>query len=455
MRTYLSDIGRIHIPFALIALLALSAAPVFAQPASTFTDGTTTSGTDPRRLGNTSRVAGELLTDNDPSASPDQQRLANEYQPKGIEAGSFLVFPEATSDLLRSNNIYATKNNRIGDWVSRNKVGFRAQSRYNVHKLDFSADIEKLWYRKEVANNQINGRFAIDGRFDLERGTELTGFATAYVQHEDRGAADATGGVKPAQIFGNVQTLGGRTTTGAWIHSGDFTRTQLQYSDVAGASGNTIRNSRRDRTEYKVTGRTAYEMFPGYYAVGYGTANRRDYASAISLGNVNRDSQGFGVYTGAGVDLTQLIRGDFLVGYIRQDYVSPALKDPAGFAVRMTLNWTPDRQTLIVPAIDREILESTSTGISGIMRTSASLLARREVQRNIIVTGYVALNQDKYIGSNTPSYGFETRGTLTYAFNANLFTTGEVGYRQRKADSTAIVSGFDQVTTMLRLGIRM
>lgn len=441
--------------FVAVFVVTLSATPLSAQPASTFTDGTTTSGTDPRRLGNTSRVAGEILTDNDPSASPDQHRLANEYQPKGIEAGSFLVFPEATFDRIRSNNIYATKNNRIGDWVSRSKAGFRAQSRFNMHKLDFSGDLEKLWYENEVANNQLNGRLAIDGRYDLERGSELTGYATAYTQHEDRGAADATGGVTPTRIFGNVQTIGGRTTTGSWIHSSEITRMQLQFDDVSGGSTRTIRNSLRDRTEYKGTGRTAYEIFPGYYAVGYATVNRRDYASAVSLGNVDRSSNGFGVYSGAGVDLTQLVRGDFLLGYIRQNYESPALKDPSGFAVRMTLNWTPDRQTLIVPSLDREVLESTSTGVSGILRSSMSLLVRRELQRNIIVTGFGALNKDQYVGSEAPSYGFETRGTLTYAFNANLFTSGEIGYRKRKADSTAIVSGFDQVTTMLRLGVRM
>jgi hypothetical protein len=429
-------------------------AGAFAQPASTFTDGTTTSGTDPRRLGNTSRVAGEILTDNDPSASPDQQRLANEYQPKGIEAGSFLVFPEAIADMLRSNNIYATKNDRKGDWISREKVGFRAQSRFNMHKLDFSGDIEKLWYLREVSNNQINGQLAADGRYDLSRGTELTGYLNTYWRHEDRGAADASGGAKPTPVFGNLQTFGGRTTAGPWINSGDFTRHQMQFGDVPGASGATIRNSRRDRTEYKLNSRTAYEIFPGYYAVGYGTVNKRIY-DTIGLGNVDRDSEGFGVYTGAGVDLTQLLRGDFLVGYIRQSYASPVLRDASGPAIKATLNWTPDRQTLIVPALDRDVLESSTTNISGILRTSASLLARREIQRNIILTGYVAINEDKYVGSSTPSYGFETRGTLTYAFNANLFASGELSYRERKADSKAVVSSFNQTTSMLRIGLRL
>ncbi len=444
------------VPFAALSLgMVMLAGTAVAQPASNFTDGSSTSGTDPRRLGNTSRVAGEILTDTDPSASPDQRRLADEYQPKGIEAGSFLVYPEATTEATYSDNIYATKNNTVGDWVSKNKVGFRAQSRLNLHKFDFFGDIEKLFYRRDTANDQVNGRFGFDGRYDLSRGTEITGAASAYWQHEDRGSPDATSGRDPTPITGNVQTIGGRTTGGAWIHSADVSRHQLQYGNVQTGTGATTLNSRRDRSEYKLTGRTAYEMFPGYYAVGYGTLNKRAYESSINFGNVKRDSEGFAVYTGAGVDISQLIRGDFLVGYLRQNYESPALRDPSGVAVKVTLNWTPDRQTLIVPSIDREVLESTTTAISGIMRTSASLLARRELQRNIIVTGYASMFKDQYVGADAPSYGFETRGSLTYAFNANVFTQGEIGYRKRKADSTAVVSGFDQTTTMLRLGVRM
>ncbi len=435
--------------------LVMLAGTAVAQPASTFTDGTTTSGTDPRRLGNTSRVAGEILTDTNPAASPDQQRLADEYQPKGIEAGSFLVYPEATTEAIYSNNIYATKNNAVSDWVSKNKAGFRAQSRLNLHKFDFFGDIEKLFYRRETANDQVNGRFGFDGRYDLSRGTELTAAASAYWQHEDRGSPDATSGKDPTPVNGNIQTFGGRTSGGAWINSGEFSRHQMQFGNVQTAAGTTTLNSRRDRSEYKLTGRTAYEMFPGYYAVGYGVLNKRAYESSVNFGNVKRDSEGFAVYTGAGVDISQLIRGDFLVGYLRQNYESPALRDPSGLAVKVTLNWTPDRQTLIVPSIDREVLESTTTNVSGIMRTSASLLARRELQRNIIVTGYGSVFKDQYIGADKPSYGFETRGSLTYAFNANLFTQGEVGYRKRMADSAAVVSGFNQTTTMLRLGVRM
>lgn len=447
-----TTLGVIAVLGAFAASLLIGG-PASAQPASTFTDGSTTSGTDPRRLRNTSRVAGEILTDNDPAASPDERRLADEYQPKGVEMGSYLVYPEASTGMSRNNNIYATRGGTIGDWISKNQVGFRAQSRFDTHALNFSGELEKVWYMREVSNNQINARLRADGRYDLQRGTEFTAAATAYQDHEDRGSPDATGGRVPTPILGNSQSVGGKTTSGVWIHSAELNRLQLKFDDIDG-NGTKIRNSLRDRSEYKVNARSAYEIFPGYYAVGVVSANKRDYEAPISLGGVNRDSQGYAGYAGAGVDLSQLVRGDFLVGYLRQDYTSPALRDPSGFAIKSSLNWTPDRQTLIVPAIDREVLESSSQRVSGILRTSFSVLARREVQRNIILTGYASVNQDKYIGTDEPSYGFEVKASITYAFTREFYTQFESGHRQRFADSTAIVAPFNQTVTTLRFGLR-
>ncbi|MFT2536360.1 outer membrane beta-barrel protein, partial [Escherichia coli] len=84
----------------------------------------------------------------------------------------------------------------------------------------------------------------------------------------------------------------------------------------------------------------------------------------------------------------------FLVGYFKQDYNSSTLQSPSGLAVRAVFNWTPDKQTLIVPSLERSVLESTTAGASSMVRTALTVLARRELQRNLVASVFGGVYYD-------------------------------------------------------------
>lgn len=415
--------------------------------------GVSSSGVDPRRQSHTSKVASEIETREPEGSVSDEGRVHDAYQPKGVELGSFLLLPDVSIGEAYNSNVFAAEDAR-GDFITRINPTFKLRSRFDRHLLNFSGDFEQLFYRRYDDDNQFNAQLSADGRLDIGTASEVTAYLTAFRQHEDRASPDAANGEEPTPYNGIEGRLGGKTVEGRWVFSVNGLHRTLDYEDVDTASGTTISNDGRDRSVHELTGRTAYEMFPGYFAVAQLTANRRDYHETVNAGGVDRDSSGYAGEVGVGVDLSRLIRGDFLVGYFQQDYEDSTLDDPSGLSLQSVFNWTPSRLTLVVASLKREVVETTNATASSIVRNGTSFLVRHELQRNVILSAFGSVNFDEYEGVDGNSWTYEARGSVTYVFNPNVYTAAELSYRQRDADA-AVANSYEQAVASVRLGFRM
>jgi hypothetical protein len=198
---------------------------------------------------------------------------------------------------------------------------------------------------------------------------------------------------------------------------------------------------------------TSYEMFPGYSVIGEVSANRRSYDSNRDDLGFQRSSWGYAARTGIGVDISQLIRGDFMIGYMAQNYEDPRFKDPKGLSVRASFNWTPSKMTVVVPSFERSIQETTTSQVSGSVRTSAGVLVRHELQRNIVLTMTTRVSNDYYKGTGQSNWTYEARLRGIWSLAPEYYIGGEAGSRIRT--STVQSSEFKQTTVLLRFGLRM
>lgn len=413
-----------------------------------------TNGVDPRRQGNASKVAAEIESREPQGSVADQGRVDDAYQPKGVKLGSFLLFPDFSIREAYNNNIYATRNDYRGDFITTLNPSVKLRSQFDRHMLNFSGELEQNLYKAYNDDNHLNLRSSVDGRFDVGSTTELTGFFSLYRQHEDRASPDAVAGEKPTPYLGSTTRLGGKTVDGRWVYTLNGAAQTYDYESVQTSSGTTISNDGRDRKEYEAAARVGYEMFPGYFVLSELSVNERAYDRSINVGGVDRSSSGYRAEAGVGVDLSRLVRGDFLVGYLGQDYEDPTLSDPSGLSLQSVLNWTPTPQTLVVFSLKREVAETTNATASSIMRNSSSVLVRHELRRNIIASVFGRVDYDQYEGRNGKSWTYETRGSLTYVFNPNVYMSGELSYRQRDADG-GVANNYDQTIAFVRAGVRM
>lgn len=434
----------------LTLLSALSAAPAQAQKKL---DLPTQNERDPRRSANTAKVAAEPNPEKDPAGHDDPSRTDDSFQPKGIELGSFLLLPQLENELTYNSNVFAQETGGKSDLILRVAPEFKLRSRFSSHALNITARAEQYLFKTYTSDNHLDAGVLVDGRYDLERGAEITNVLDLNQRYEDRGSPDAVGGKHPTLTYAMQNTLGGKKQMGRYTVSGELQNARRLFNDSDTAAGTSINNSDRDRWEHSAMLRGSYEMFPGYSAVAEIRGNTRRYDDRVDDAGLNRSSKGYQVNAGIGVDISQLIRGDFLLGYYQQDYEDNRLRDPRGLSFRAAFNWTPTRMTVVVPSLERTVLETTQGSTSAMVRSNLSLLVRHELQRNIILTGSGSVSYDEFKGINKSSWTYETRGRVLYAFSPEVYVGGEVGFRSRESELAG--QSYQQLITSVRFGLRM
>ncbi|MFM2042060.1 MAG: hypothetical protein RLY86_636 [Pseudomonadota bacterium] len=405
------------------------------------------------------RERGATITRNvddaaNPSGEADPQRVDESYQARGMEWGQFLFFPLLDVSASYNSNIFATRDDAKGDTITRIAPEFRLRSRFKEHSLNFRGRLEQFVYLDYTDDNRLDGSLQVDGRYDVRRTWEINFYADANQQHEDRGSPDAAGGLEPTRTRNATARVSTKADMGRYgIQSEVAVQRRKFFSTPAANETGRIEQGFRDRTELSAMLRGSYEIFPGYSAVVEGTADTRNYDDERDRAGFDRSSEGATFRAGIGVDISQVIRGDFLVGYLKQNYDDPRLSDPTGLSLKASFNWTPSRMTVVVPSLERSVYETTTSGASGMVRTGGTLTVRHELQRNLVVTGVGSVFFDTFKGSVREDWTYDTRVRALYSLSDNYYIGGEVGYRKRTSDTRS--QGFDQTVVLLRVGFQI
>ncbi|MFY8094266.1 MAG: outer membrane beta-barrel protein [Niveispirillum sp.] len=409
--------------------------------------------TQPAAKSNAAPITQENNTASDEAGSDDSDRVNESYQPKGLEAGSFLFFPKIEVDGLYNSNVFAQEMDKKSDTILRISPDFQFRSRFTRHELNIAAKADRYIYDTYSSDNRTDLSTNIDGRLDIERSWEATLNLDAYKRGEDRGSPDAVAGVKPTPTYGMTANVGTRKEQGRFVFAANGKLSRRTYDNVETSTNTVVNNHDRDRWEYVGQLRGEYAVYDVVSIVGVGELNQRDYDDRLDDNGYARSSNGFRLETGVSVDISQIIKGDITAGYFEQDYDDARFTSPSGFAFRARLNWTPSRMTVVVPSLEREVDETISQNVSSLVRTSGGVLVRHELQRNLVLTASGNVRHEKYEGTSERAWNYETRLRGTYAFSPEFFTAGEVAYRDR--NSTRVNSSYEQWTMLLRVGARI
>lgn len=440
-------IAEIATSFALIAILVETTA---AAQSLKFDSETAP---DPRRANGSAKITQEIHPSDSDKGGNDKERIAESYQPKGVRVGSFLFFPLLEAETAFNDNIYGSKSNKKPDFILKTAPELRFRSQFSEHDLNVTARVEDYLYKTNQSENHVDASLNADGRYDLERNWEATGRLNINQAYEDRGSPDDVGGKRPTLTRSVSTRLGSKKNDGRMTYIGDFSINRRVFFDVRTSNNTTINNSDRNRTEAEANLGTSYEMFPGYSAVVEASANSRTYDDRRDDQGFERSSKGYALRSGIGVDISQLIRGDFTVGYMAQDYQDSRFTDPQGLSARASFNWTPSKLTVVVPSIERTIQETTSANNSAIVRTGFNLLVRHEWQRNTVLTATARVSKDSYTGTNQSDWNYEARVRGIWALAPEYYTSAEVGTRMRQSNVAS--SEFIQTVGLVRFGVRL
>jgi hypothetical protein len=387
-----------------------------------------------------------LLSDPDtrdpvaPEDMPVKNRPWPEFQAVGLRYGPWMYYPTATIGVLYDSNVFSSPTNRQSDFATRFSAGVRARSLWERHALDFSLKTDSTLYREHTTLNETNVDFNANGRLDIDHSTQLLGHVQAAYLHDDVGSLTSpTGAIEPTPyaFFSSNVTL--RKEFGRFTASAGARVDSYDYGSVRAANGSLINQDARDGQVYTVHERIDYAFSEKFAVFGSLENNRRDFRG-LPTGSL--DSTGYRALTGIDVELTHLIKGEFAIGYLRQNFVSPAIGDISGPAYRAMLTWSPTRQLDIHFNAEQIVTTTADTSVTGVLANSFQLGADYEIRPDLVLSPQFIYEKDDFKGLPRKDNVYAAEMRLKRIFNR--WASASVYYRYLQRDSNNPLNSYEK-----------
>jgi hypothetical protein len=378
----------------------------------------------------TRRLAAGLLA---AALAPAAAEAQDEFTPRNIRVGSFLLQPEITLAETWNDNIFYTENDEESDFITNVRPSLRLRSTWSRHALNAYAYYDADFYADHSEENDDAWGAAVDGFYDIQEGARFSGFGAYDHYEEDRFDAETgddrddvdrlTGQLRLFYTFNRL----GVTLTGRAV--------DYSYDD----------QEDRDRLEYLLGVRGAWLFSPRFNIFAEPFYTNRDFNDDTNP----RDSDTVGFNVGAAFDVTGLITGEAGIGYAKASFDDPDEDDFDYLTLTGSLDWAITQLTTITGGLSRADEETTQDGASAKVVTAATVGVEHYLRRNIILNADFTYENEDFEGiervDNNYILGFGGR----YLVNRNIELFAGYLLRDRESDA----DGEDFLSNAITVGI--
>ncbi len=241
------------------------------------------------------------LTLGAPAAALGQQDVGA-YDPLGIRAGSFLIFPQLTLSELYDSNVFAAPHNADDDFITLLQPLVTVQSNFSRHSINLTAGGNIAFHANNTDENYQDAFIQSNGRLDVTHANYFTGALNFGRAHEGRDDPETN----PNQSLKELYQYGGSLGYTQLFNRLNFTLTGA----VARNDYQQNIDSDRDQNSYTGELRTGFFISPRLNTYVYGAYNVVNRDQQVDSGGIERDTKAWGTGVGAAVELTNLITSD-------------------------------------------------------------------------------------------------------------------------------------------------
>lgn len=358
------------------------------------------------------------------------------YDPLGIPAGGFTVFPRLRSGVAHDDNVFAAKDDRQPATTMRLTPEVVVRSHWSRHALETRARAEIDRNLDFDSENTTDWSLGGAGRLDVARGVDVTLAADYAHDHEARTAAGADPTARRPIAFDLASASLATTRTRRRLRlSAKAAVLRYDYRDGLSAAGAVIEQDGRDRTVARLTGRADYAFSPATALFVQIARDDRDNRNVA--GSPDRSSSGHEAIAGVDFELGALIRGEVAAGHIRQDFQDTAYGDLDGVGGRARLAWFPTQLTTLTASAARSVEDTGVIGSAGALRTDLSIGVDHELLRNLILTAETAWSEDDYNGLDRTNTRFAAGFNAVYRLNRHYGLTAGLAYLDQSSSGAA------------------
>jgi hypothetical protein len=373
-----------------------------------------------------------------------------ELDPLGVRAGGFLIFPKVELGTTYDDNVFATENNKQGDFIFQVLPTIVAQSDFSRHQLRFSAGADVGRYADNTSENFVDYFVTGSGRYDITGDASVSTNLAYRKLHEDRGDPDSpTTASEPIKFTRTNAELAYQQRFNRVVGRIGIGAENENYDDVSSLIGRTLDQDDRDRWAYSATGQVGYDLYPGYQPFLRFTYTRTEYQEGI----VKPNSDNYEAVVGTSLDLTNLLTGEVFIGYLARSYDESAYSNFSGLAYGLKLDYAVTQLTSITGNISRGVEEGFSGTPNPRDRTTFQLGVNHELLRNLVLSGLAEYQMDDYQNTSQQEDFYLIQAGATYNINRNLYLRGTYSYSTR--DSNIPGNDYERNLFLLRIGAQL
>jgi hypothetical protein len=383
------------------------------------------------------------------------ERARTEFEPVGGRIGSFMLYPRVEAQIEYNDNILAAAEAARGDAIITAAPGFRLNSLWLRHKLLLDAQVSHHAYVKSRSENALEGSARLEGTIDLARDSALRLSAAAEFLAEERYSINNLNRSDDRTRFSRLSTSASYThDLDPLVITGELYFSRLDFHDVTTRGGASLDQDFRDTAFVSGTVRGSYRVSPAVSAVVRLNVDRLEQASAGVAGTrLDRDSTGFKLEGGVGLELSRLLFGDLRLGILRRTSEDARLPNVTGLSIGASLTWTPTSLTTVRFYADRAVEEGGAVETAGNLRSEARLRVDHELRRWLILGAAVRYAFIEPIGTLPDAHEYDGELSATYLLSRRLRVIAK--YRHFRRDASGIFASFNQNRSSLALKLTL
>jgi len=384
----------------------------------------------PRLLALVASVLATVIAQSAHSQEPDPNvpvtaRPRPDFDPLGIRAGGFLIYPSATVAGSYDSNVFATNDDEKDDFIFNFIPEVVVRSNFPRHAIIWTTQADIGRYVSETDEDYEDFGTALDGRLDITRNNRLTAGARFARGHDDRDDPEDPGADvadEPLKFYDYGGDVGFQQEFNRVNFGLLGTVDRRDYTD--GDEGD------RDRNLFGGRLRTGYFISPRINAFLQGGFRRE----VRDDQDTNRDNNVYSAGVGTEIDFTGLLFGEVFGGWSLQEFDESEFDSENGFTYGANLTWNPTQLTS-VRLNGQGGFEPSDVGSSR-LESNIGLRVDHELLRNLLIGGEVRYSRDDFQDANRVDNRIDVGPDITYFLNRNLSVGAAYTFTTRDSDDS-------------------
>ncbi len=348
-----------------------------------------------------------------------------------------------------SDNIYSTENDKADDLITKIVPEARVTYKGEEVKISLEGRAEKAFYRSHTDEDYLDGSVGAAAEWKIGEAITLFLGGSHDWEHEERSSPDGVDGLEPteyreADAYAALQYKTGKLSTRLGINLNNY-----DFDDTPVSSVSTINNDDRDRLQSEYGIRLGYEYEKARTVFIQGIYNQRDYVSDVDDAGFDRESHGVEINLGLSGRIGP-VWGEVSAGFLQQYYDDNAFDTVTVPDFGANITWAASPGTRVTALLDRTIEETTLSGASSYLNTTAGVRVSHRFASDLVGRTYLYLSENDYQDSDLANYVTEAGLGLRYYVTPRLYVDGGYSFEQR---SSNVAGGdYDSHGIQLRVG---